>query len=80
MSEIEEIHISDDAELLPEYLSHFPGLVQDLAHWHGYGITTPRQLGDYLDMSCAISVYKSEYGVKPRFETAEEARKYLDEK
>ena len=44
-----ELSFSNDPTLLPEYLSRFSDLTQDLDHWHEFGITTPRQLGDYLD-------------------------------
>jgi len=36
---------------LTDYLAHFPGLVDDLEHWAGYGITTATGLADYLQ-SC----------------------------
>lgn len=75
-----ELYESDDPAKLAEYLIYFPGLVQDLDHWLRYQITTPRQLGEYLDWCAAIDLYKDRWGIKPRhWKTIEEARAYLQE-
>lgn len=75
-----ELYESDDPTKLPEYLTYFPGLVQDLDHWLRYQITTPRRLAEYLDWNCASDLYKDRWGVRPRhWKTVEEARAYLQE-
>lgn len=54
-------------------------LTEDLNHWAEYGIHTAEELGDYLDMECAINVYKDRVGVRPRHWTSvQDARDYLD--
>lgn len=40
--------------------AHGMALVSDLDHWAGYGITTARQLGAYLDACCAEAVAEYE--------------------
>lgn len=59
----EEIDYSIDHNWsLPDYLTFInrdqehPLLTEDLDHWFEAGITTPRQLADYLDAQCVESV------------------------
>lgn len=54
-----------------------PMLTTDLAHWAEYGIGSVEQFNDYLDISCACNVFKSENGFGKSFD-ADEARAYLD--
>lgn len=43
---------------LTEYLTHFPGLVDDLDHWAGYGVTTATGLADYLQATFEYEMEK----------------------
>ena len=47
-------------------------IVEDLSHWHNYGIYTPEEFDHYL-LVCAYSdMYKSLFGVRPRGELPED--------
>lgn len=48
-------------------------------HWAEYGITSPEQLDDYLDVQAYRNVYKNEHGVNPGSTTPEDARRYLEQ-
>lgn len=45
-------------------------LTDDLAHWAGYGVTTPAQLDLYLTQGTWYDMFKDAYGYRPRFDTS----------
>jgi hypothetical protein len=42
-------------------------LVEDAAHWAGYGIHTAEELDHYLNVEGYINLYKDRHGIKPRW-------------
>lgn len=50
----------------------------DADHFRGYGIETPQELDDYMDLATYSDWYKDRYGFRPRSVTVEEARRQME--
>lgn len=55
------------AEINAKYPDDGFNLVEDAAHWQGYGIHTAEELDYYLNVECYVNLYKDRHGIRPRW-------------